>query len=185
MRHEYRERRGGHEERRQGRHGERHRERGRHRGWWRRRVFDHGELRLVMLHLIAARPRHGYDIIKAIEERLGGAYAPSPGVVYPTLTLLEEQGHLRALPSSDGKKQFEITPAGEAHLAENRTAVDTALARMDEAGAALEPAPQIVRAMENLRVALRLRMARGPLNDDQAAAVAAAIDAAATAVERT
>jgi DNA-binding PadR family transcriptional regulator len=184
MRHEHRERRGGRDERRAPRH-ERHRERGRHRGWWRRRVFDHGELRLVMLHLIAARPRHGYDIIKAIEERLGGAYAPSPGVVYPTLTLLEEQGHLRALPSEDGKKQFAITPVGEAHLAENRAAVDRALARMDEAGAALGPAPQIVRAMENLKLALRMRMARGPLSDDQASAVAAAIDAAATAVERT
>ncbi len=184
MRHEHRERRIGHDERRTGRH-ERRGERGRHRGWWRRRVFDHGELRLVMLHLIAARPRHGYDIIKEIEERLGGAYAPSPGVVYPTLTLLEEQGHLRALPSDDGKKQFEITEAGQAHLVAHRAAVDTALARMDEAGAALGPAPQIVRAMENLKVALRLRMQRGPLSEDQASAVAAAIDAAATAVERT
>ena len=57
------------------------------------RFFAHGDLRLVILHLIAEKPRHGYEIIKAIEEQVGGAYSPSPGVIYPTLTLLEEIGY--------------------------------------------------------------------------------------------
>ena len=57
------------------------------------RVLDHGDLRLLILRLLEEKPRHGYEIIKAIEEQVGGAYSPSPGVVYPTLTLLEELGH--------------------------------------------------------------------------------------------
>lgn len=181
MRHHHFEREGrrGDRERGEERHG------GRPRGWWRRRVFDHGELRLVMLALIAEKPRHGYDIIKDIEERLGGVYAPSPGVVYPTLTLLEEQGFIAVQPSDEGKKHYAITAAGTAYLGENREAVEAARARMDQAGAAMGPAPQIVRAMENLRMALRLRMARGPLSDKELQDVAAALDAAAIAVERT
>jgi DNA-binding PadR family transcriptional regulator len=147
-------------------------------------MFDHGELRLVMLRLIADKPRHGYEVIKEIEERLGGSYSPSPGVVYPTLTMLEELGYA-TVAEEDGKKRYAITESGAAHLEQNREAVDAVFARMDQAGAAQGPSPQVVRAMENLRLALRLRLARGPLSDDQANAVAGALDAAATAVERT
>ena len=150
------------------------------------RLFAHGDLRLVILHLIAERPRHGYEIIKAIEERVGGAYSPSPGVIYPTLTMLEELGHVTVAPGDGGKKLHTLTAEGQAYLDAYRPAVDALLARMDEAqerhGGGT--APQIVRAMENLRLALRLRLARGPLDTDQANAVAAAIDVAATAVER-
>lgn len=152
------------------------------------RFFAHGDLRLVVLHLIAEKPRHGYEIIKAIEERAGGAYSPSPGVVYPTLTLLEELGHVTAGASAEGtRKLHAATPEGLAFLDANRPALDALLARMDEAGRARGggPAPQVVRAMENLKLALRLRLARGPLGEEQANAVAAALDAAATAVERT
>jgi DNA-binding PadR family transcriptional regulator len=164
---------------RRGRHG--------HRGWGRRRVFDHGELRPVMLRLIADKPRHGYELIKEIEDRLGGAYSPSPGVVYPSLAMLEELGHIAAEPGEGGetKKRYAATPAGLAWLAENKTAVDAIFARMDQAGAALGPSPAIVRAMENLKLALRLRMEQGPLSDEEAREIAAAIDGAATAVERS
>jgi DNA-binding PadR family transcriptional regulator len=139
-----------------------------------------------MLKLIADKPRHGYELIKEIEDRLGGAYSPSPGVVYPTLAMLEELGHIVADPAEgDGKRRYAATSAGAAWLAENKTAVDAIFARMDQAGAALGPSPAIVRAMENLRVALRLRMGQGPLNEDETRRIAAAIDAAATAVERS
>lgn len=153
------------------------------------RFFAQGDLRLVILHLIAEKPRHGYELIKAIEERVGGAYSPSPGVVYPTLALLEELGHVTAS-TGDGagaKKLREITGEGQAFLEANRPAVDALLTRMDEAGRARGggPAPQVVRAMENLKLALRMRLARGPLSEEQANAVAAALDAAATNVERT
>ncbi|MCC7272612.1 MAG: PadR family transcriptional regulator [Alphaproteobacteria bacterium] len=150
------------------------------------RFFAHGDLRLVILALIAEKPRHGYEIIKAIEERVGGAYSPSPGVIYPTLTLLEETGHVTVSPGDGGKKLHAITPQGRAFLDANRPTVDALLTRMAEAAEAhgSGPAPQILRAMENLRLALRVRLARGPLTDEQATAIAAALDAAAVAVER-
>jgi DNA-binding PadR family transcriptional regulator len=152
-----------------------------------RRLFAHGDLRLVILHLIAERPRHGYEIIKAIEEQVGGTYSPSPGVIYPTLTLLEELGHVTVTAGDGAKKQHTITAEGQAYLDAYRPAVDGLLARMGEANRRHGggPAPQILRAMENLKLALRLRLSRGPLTDEQSNAVAAAIDAAATRVEQS
>ena len=129
-------------------------------------MFHHGALRLVVLALIAETPRHGYEIIKAIEERLAGSYSPSPGVIYPTLTLLQEIGHV-TVEENDGKKRYSITDEGRAYLAANQSAVDAELARMQEVSKRHGggPAPQIIRAMENLKLSLRLRMGRGPLSD--------------------
>ncbi len=168
---------------------------GRHRGEARRgggrsdlgRFFAHGDLRLVILHLIAERPRHGYEIIKAIEERVRGAYSPSPGVVYPTLTLLEELGHSVVTPGEGTKKLHGITPEGRAVLDANRPAVEALLARMAQAAEAFGdgPHPAVVRAKEGLKLALRMRLARGPLTEDQNTAIAAALDAATTAIERS
>ena len=177
--------------------GEHHHDghRGRHgRGGWGnpndlelRRFFAHGDLRLVILRLIAEKPRHGYEIIKEIEERVAGAYSPSPGVIYPTLTLLEELGYVLVSPGEGARKLHQITEAGEAFLTANQPAVDALFARMDEASAVRGggPAPQILRAMENLKLALRLRLGRGPLSAEQVTAVATALDAAATHVEQT
>ena len=150
------------------------------------RFFAHGDLRLVILHLIAEKPRHGYEIIKAIEDAVGGAYSPSPGVIYPTLTMLEELGHVTVTPGEGGKKLQAITAEGRAYLDAYRPALDALLTRMAEANRIHGggPGPQITRAMENLRLALRLRLSRGPLSEEQANAVAAAIDTAATGVER-
>ncbi len=150
-----------------------------------RRFFAHGDLRLVILHLIAEKPRHGYEIIKAIEERVAGAYSPSPGVIYPSLTLLEELGYVTVSAAEGGKKLHEITAQGQALLEANRPVLDALLVRMDEAGREQgSPAPRIFRAMENLKRVLRLRLARGPLSEEQADAVAAALDAAAAGVEQ-
>jgi len=173
-------------ERGEGRHFGRHWHRG-GRGGGLGRFFAHGDLRLVILHLIAEKPRHGYEIIKAIEDQVGGAYSPSPGVIYPTLTLLEELGYVTVQASADGaKKLHQITDEGKAFLEANRELLNAMLARMAEASRALGdgPAPQIVRAMENLRLALRMRLSRGPLTAEQATAVAAALDAATVAVEK-
>jgi DNA-binding PadR family transcriptional regulator len=148
------------------------------------RAFDHGVLRWVVLALIAERPRHGYEIIKAIEDQAGGAYSPSPGVIYPTLTLLQEMGHLHC-DERDGRKHYTITPSGEAELATQRGVVDSALARLG-AGAGQGGrgrSPQIVRAMENLKLALRLRFQRRTVTEQEIRRIAAAIDAAATEIE--
>ena len=151
------------------------------------RFFAHGDLRLVILQLVAEKPRHGYEIIKAIEERVGGAYSPSPGVIYPTLTLLEEMGQTTVSDGENGKKLHAITAEGRAYLDANRASVEALMARMNEAarrqgGGA---APPIVRGMENLKMALRMRMGSGPLSEAQVNAISAALDAAAVAVERS
>ena len=150
------------------------------------RMFDHGELRLVVLALLAEQPRHGYEIIKAIEDRLAGSYSPSPGVIYPTLTMLEELGHA-TVAEQGGKKQYTITADGSAFLAANQPAVDAAMGRIRDVGAAAGSAarPQVIRAMENLKLALRFRMDRAPLTEEQIRAVTEALDAAAIAVERS
>jgi DNA-binding PadR family transcriptional regulator len=154
-------------------------------GGRRGRVFDHGDLRLVVLQLIAEKPRHGYEIIKAIEEQVGGAYSPSPGVVYPTLTLLEELGQV-TVAEQDGKKLHTITAAGRSWLEENRAAVAVLQTRMAQVAASRAEAapPSVVRATENLRLALRLKLHQGGLTPEQARIIAAALDAAATAIEQ-
>ena len=148
-------------------------------------MFDHGELKLVVLALIAESPRHGYEIIKAIEERLAGAYSPSPGVIYPTLTLLQELGNA-TVEEHDGKKRYSITEQGTQYLADNQAAVDAALARMQAVSERMGagPAPQVIRALENVKLALRMRMNRGPLTAEQAKAVAEALDAAAHRIDQ-
>jgi DNA-binding PadR family transcriptional regulator len=150
------------------------------------RLFDHGELRLVVLALIGERARHGYEIIKEIENRVAGTYSPSPGVIYPTLTMLEELGHA-TLTESDGKKLYAITDDGIGYLAANRTPLNAALGQMESVKAANSggPAPQIVRATENLKLALRLRQGRGPLTTEQIRSIAEVLDAAAVAIERS
>jgi DNA-binding PadR family transcriptional regulator len=97
------------------------------------RMLAQGDLRLIALALIAEQPRHGYEIIKLLEEKTAGWYSPSPGIVYPTLTYLEEAGHLTS--QSDGaKKLYSITDAGRAYLDENRDFIDAVLGRLAKVG---------------------------------------------------
>ena len=97
------------------------------------RMLVQGDLRLIALALIAEQPRYGYEIIKLLEEKTAGWYSPSPGIVYPTLTFLEEAGHVTA--QADGaKKLYTITEEGKAHLAENQDFVDAVLERMSAIG---------------------------------------------------
>lgn len=151
----------------------------------RSRFFEQGELRLVMLALIAEEPRHGYDIIRAIEERVGGAYAPSPGVVYPTLTLLEEMGLIAAQATDGSKRLFTVTEAGRAHLAERAGHVEAVMRRMGDTKAERErgDVTPVIRAMANLRTALRLRLARGEVPPETMRRVAALIDELAAKVD--
>jgi len=174
------------------------RHRGRH-GWWgergerwegfggggRERFFDNGHLRLVILQLIADKPSYGYEIMKAIEERLSGGYAPSPGVVYPTLTLLEEEG-LATVSSTDGnKKLYAATEQGKEYLKANRVILKAIFGRMQEAGKAFGRgrSPQIMRAIMNLKLALKMRMGQGGLSTEQVSKIAEVIDAAARAID--
>lgn len=98
-----------------------------------RRMLAQGDLRLIALALIAEQPRHGYEIIKLFEEKTGDWYSPSPGVVYPTLTYLEEAGYVTAAVEGS-KKLYTITGEGRAYLAANREVVDAVLGRLTALG---------------------------------------------------
>lgn len=148
------------------------------------RLFDHGTLRWVLLSLIADKPSHGYELIKAVETKLGGAYSPSPGVIYPSLTLLEEMGALES-EAQGGKKLYSITEAGRALLDENAEVLRGAEATMDKfAARALRPAA-IHDAIGRLRHAVHARLTgETALTEAQVEAIAVAIAAAADTVER-
>jgi DNA-binding PadR family transcriptional regulator len=150
------------------------------------RLFDYGELRLVVLALLSERPAHGYELIKTIEERFGGSYSPSPGVIYPTLSWLEDMGYAVVEPQPGSRKSYSVTPEGQSFLDASRAEADALLARApdDASGRGGVPAP-MVRAMENFKMALRLRLRAGPIDGEAADTIAAALDEAARIVEKS
>lgn len=151
-----------------------------------RRRFDSGELRLVLLALISDQPRHGYDLIREIEERTGGAYAPSPGVVYPTLTLLTEMGLIEEQASEGAKKLYAVTPAGTAHLEENAGQVTLLMGRLAELGVMRERSDRgsVRRAMGNLRQVLVNRLSAGDADEDTVHRMVVLIDETAQKIEK-
>ena len=100
--------------------GPRRRHRRRHMKW---KIFERGDLKFVILRLISDRPMHGYDVMKALEEESKGYYRPSPGSVYPTLQMLEDEGYV-TVEEQEGKKIYTITEEGVAYLADNEDVVD-------------------------------------------------------------
>jgi DNA-binding PadR family transcriptional regulator len=147
------------------------------------RLFEHGDLKMLILHLIAEKPRHGYEIIKAIEDLAGGAYSPSPGVIYPTLTLLEEIGQITNT-TVGARKNYAITEPGKTALTENQHAVTAILARI-AASQPRETAMPVMRAMENLKTALRLKFGRNDPTAETIRKVVEALDAAARTIEES
>jgi DNA-binding PadR family transcriptional regulator len=150
----------------------------------RERLFDSGELRLVILQLVAEKPSYGYEIIKAIEERLSGGYAPSPGVVYPTLTLLEEEGYATVSSAEGGKKLYTVTEQGQSLLKTNEATIKAIFGRMEQAGEIFGRgrSPQIMRAMMNLKFAMKMRAGQGQLTPEQTRKIVEAIDSAAKTI---
>ena len=126
------------------------------------RVFGHGGLRVLLLSLIAEKPRHGYDLIKEIEERLHGAYSPSPGVIYPTLTFLEESEMIQG-DAEGGKKRYCVTDLGRQSLTDQAIALDGVRMRIEVSKRSLRghdrPA-EIHEAVHNLRHALQMHHGR-------------------------
>ncbi|MEH6662887.1 MAG: PadR family transcriptional regulator [Parasphingorhabdus sp.] len=152
----------------------------------RARMFRRGELKLLTLHLIAEEPRHGYDLIRQIEELTGGHYAPSPGIVYPTLTLMAEMDLIDEKVDDDGKKVYSITEAGSARLAEDEAQIAEILARLEgvsKMGEASDGA-SVRRAVHNLKSAIAIRLADEEKGSDKILEVTAIIDEAASNIER-
>ena len=155
-------------------------------GGRRRRVFDSGELQLVLLKLIADQPRHGYELIRAIEELTGGAYVPSPGVIYPTLTLLQDMGRIEEAEAEGPRKPFAITADGTAELLAKKPEVDALFARLAELASMRERTDggPVRRAMGNLRTVLLDRLGKDGVQSETMHEVAAILDEAARKIER-
>jgi DNA-binding PadR family transcriptional regulator len=153
----------------------------------RRRLFGNEELRLLMLHLIAHEPRHGYELIRAIEELSGGVYSPSPGMIYPALTLLAEMEQITEQPGEGVRKRFAITKVGTDYIAQHVNECDMLLARLkalaEREGQRPDAAP-VHRAMQNLKTALCNRLAKEGADEQTMLDVAALIDEAASKIER-
>jgi DNA-binding PadR family transcriptional regulator len=153
-------------------------------GRGRGRMFDAGDLKLVVLKLLSEQPSYGYQLIKTMEQRLAGGYTPSAGVVYPTLTLLEEEG-LAAASTENNKKVYSVTAEGIQYLESNKRRVDEIFSRLDEAGRGFERgrSPELIRAFENLRGAVFARVSRGSLTEEQIRKIADAVNGAAKTID--
>ena len=158
---------------------------GRGGGRGRRGMFGRDELRLLLLSLIAEEPRHGYDIIKALEERSGGHYAPSPGVIYPSLALLADEGLIAEQPGEDTRRRFGLTPEGQQLLTSEQEQVADLLQRLSDLAAHAEKTrkPQIERAAANLAMAVGQRLTQGG-ESELPHDIAAILDEAARKIER-
>lgn len=158
------------------------------RGARRERVFEPGDLKLLALHILGQQPSHGYELIRAVGDLVGGDYSPSPGTIYPTLNLLEDLGLIAASAQEGGRKQYSLTPEGQSQLTEQRAAVEQLLARLGQVKQRHQARriPEIQRAMENLKTALRLRLGDSADTPDTAEIqrVADLIDRAAVEIGR-
>ena len=151
-----------------------------------KRMFESGELRLVLLKLIADEPRHGYDLIRAIEELTGGEYAPSPGVVYPTLTLLQDMGLIDEAAGKGPRKPFQATAEGRKQLKEQAEEVEALFERLKDLAPreSSNAGPAIGRAIKNLMTAMSHRIGRDGLDEELLLEIAAILDEAAQRIER-
>lgn len=152
----------------------------------RRRMFNSEEFQLIILKLIADEPRHGYAIIKALEELTHGDYAPSAGILYTRLELLEDMGLIERQASSGSKKSFAITDEGRAMLEERAEEVAALFQRLQASGEGRRQSsrPEIGRAVGNLMNALRNRAAHGGWNEELLNEVIDILDDAARRIER-
>ena len=138
------------------------------------RMFGHGDLKLLLLALIEQQPRHGYELIRTIEEMFHGQYTPSPGAIYPTLAMLEDMGYAQVESEAGNRKLYAITTEGRAFLNENRAAVDAATSRTEHSArmAAKMAAPMAVRkAMHALKHALLMRTSWDKAEAERVAAI--------------
>ncbi|WP_324074717.1 MAG: PadR family transcriptional regulator [Erythrobacter sp.] len=161
-------------------------ERGPGRRGRRGRMFGQGELRLALLALIAENPSHGYELIKAIEEMTGGDYAPSPGAVYPTLQLLEDEGSIEEAEAEGAKKPFAATAQGLEELEDRKVEVKALLRRLGRHGERTTTvrSHDVFRAMGNLGSVLKNRARAGKLDENTIKEIVDMIDEMAKRIER-
>ncbi|RIV88074.1 PadR family transcriptional regulator [Aurantiacibacter zhengii] len=152
----------------------------------RRRLFGPGELRLVLLAMLAEEPRHGYELIKALEEMTAGSYSPSPGTIYPTLQMLADEGAIAEQDSKDAKKLFQATDSGLAELEDRRDELEELWNRLGRKREKARPSgsAELFRAMGNLANVIKNKAADGKLKDLDKHQVVDLIDELARKIER-
>ena len=157
--------------------------RGRRRG----RMFGQGELRLALLKLIADQPRHGYELIKAIEELTGGDYAPSPGAVYPTLQMLADEGMIQEkADDTSARKLFAATQDGHDELLDKAHEVEALFGKLSDHAERHTKgrSPHLFRAMGNLANVLKHKARSGGLDEEAMNGIVDMIDEMAKRIER-
>lgn len=147
------------------------------------RVFDYGELRVLLLSMLAEQSSHGYELIHAIKARFAGLYKPSPGVIYPTLTWLYDRGYAVIDLEKGGRKRYSITPEGKAFLAANHAVMEMLQKRIVPPRTGKTSPPELVGAMDHLKRALNLRASVEPENEAVIQQIADAIHSAAQRIE--
>ncbi|TCB62325.1 PadR family transcriptional regulator [Acinetobacter terrae] len=152
----------------------------------RKRLFEAGQMKLLVLHFIAQAPKYSYDIIKDVASLVGGNYKPSTGTICPTINYLEEHQYTQAELSADDRKQYRITPTGLQHLEENQETVKKILDRFNTRKQIQndEQYVDIKRAMENLKTALRLKIQHSEITPEKVREIAEKIDQAAVNIAR-
>lgn len=153
-------------------------------GGGRERLFDPGDVKLVVLKLLADEPSYGYQLIKTMEQRLSGGYTPSAGVIYPTLTMLEEEG-LATSSLENNKKVYTVSPEGAEYLKTNHRRVEELFARLEEVGQTFKRgrSPEIMKAFMHLRRAVVSRVSRESVTPEQLRKMAETIHAAAKTID--
>lgn len=153
-------------------------------GGWRERLFDAGDFRLIILRLLSEQPSYGYQLIKTLEQRLAGGYSPSAGVVYPTLTMLEEEG-LATVSQEQGKKIYSVTPEGIRYLEANEDRVRAMLDRLEDAGRHFQRhrSPEIMKAFGNLGRTVFTKISREEVTPEDISKITETINAAAKTID--
>jgi DNA-binding PadR family transcriptional regulator len=151
----------------------------------RERLFDAGDIKLAILKLLSEQPSYGYQLIKTMEHSLGGGYTPSPGVIYPTLTMLEEEGLVAVSVTEGSKKVYALTPEGVQHLDANSERVNELFQRLEHTGEQFRRgrSPELMKAFMNLRSAVMARVARQSAGPELIQKIAQTIDQAARTID--
>lgn len=152
----------------------------------RKRLFEAGEMKLLVLNFISIQPKFSYDIIKDIANLVGGNYKPSTGTICPTINYLEEQQYIVAELNAEERKQYSITASGMQHLVDEQSTLETILTRFNTRKQiqSNEKYIDINRAMENLKASLRLKILHSELSAEQVREIADKIDQAAVEISR-
>lgn len=153
----------------------------------REKMLDAGDIRLLMLHFIAQGTAHGYELIKSIEDLSKGEYTPSPGIIYPNLSLLEEMDFIRVTDPQAGRKAFSLTSEGERQLRQNQEAVLLIISRLSSLAVLVNnrSIPEVERAIHNMKMALHTRLSQTSLSQQTLHQIIDALDEAAKKIERS